>query len=30
VSGISVRDVGWKPKQTSKGENPVEECVALL
>jgi hypothetical protein len=30
VSGRSVGYAGWKPKQTSKGENPVEECVALL
>jgi hypothetical protein len=30
VSGIVVGDVGWKPKKTSKGEKPVEECISLL
>jgi hypothetical protein len=30
VNGNSVGDAGWKPKKTSKGENPVEECVSLL
>jgi len=30
VRGSSAGDAGWNPRQTSKGENPVDECVALF